>query len=163
MSTLRSFGTAGALVIALAMPAVAQTQPTKPVGTPPAATESTPTAGTAPAGKQHQTDGMWRASTLVGATVYNHSGEAIGTIGDLLIRTQGEVAQVVISVGGFLGIDTKLVKLPFDQLRFETQAVAKTKAAAGASTDVTDYSVVLPDATKASLTKMPVFTYHEKP
>lgn len=146
MSTLHSFGTAGALVIALAMPAIAKTQ------------QQT----TAPAGKLHQTDGMWRASTLVGATVYNHSGEAIGTISDLLIRTKGEVAQVVISVGGFLGIDTKLVKLPFDKLSFETHAAAKTKAAAGASTHVTDYSVVLPDATKASLTKMPVFTYHEK-
>ena len=153
MSTLRSFGTAGALVIALAMPAVAQTQ---------SATKSTPTASTAPAGKQQQTDAMWRASTLVGATVYNDSGKAIGTISDLLVRTKGEVAQVVISVGGFLGIDTKLVEVPFDKLRFETQAGAKKKAAAGASKDVTDYSVVLPDGTKALLAKMPVFTFHKK-
>jgi sporulation protein YlmC with PRC-barrel domain len=160
MSTFRLFGTAGALVIALAMPAIAQTQTAKPARTTTPAAVSTPAASTAPAGKQHQAGGMWRASTLVGATVYNQSGEAIGTITDLLIRTQGQVGQVVISVGGFLGIDTKLVELPFNRLTFETHAMATTKAKTGTSADASDYSVVLPDATKASLTKMPVFTFH---
>jgi sporulation protein YlmC with PRC-barrel domain len=187
MSTLRSFGTAGALVFALALPAIAQTPPAQtspaqmppaqippaqtpmaqtPMSQPPATTprsaQNMPTGTTAPAGRQHKTDGMWRASTLVGATVYNQSGDAIGTISDMLIRRKGEVSEVVISVGGFLGIDTKLVELPFDRLKFENNAMAKTNTAAGTSTNVSDYSVVLPDATKDSLTKMPVFTYHAK-
>lgn len=194
MSMFRSFGAAGALVIALAMPAVAQTQPTKLATTTPPVAE-TPLASqphaaiTGPAGRLQKTDGMWRSSTLVGATVYNHSGQAIGTISDLLINPQGDAAQVVISVGGFLGIDSKLVELPFDQLTFEPSAnstaahdataasdkapMAATSAAEAPTQEPThavlaasvggpDYSVVLPGATKASLMKMPVFTYHEK-
>ena len=107
MLVLRSFGTASVLAVALAMPALAQTKPAAVATASPLAAESTSATGTAhmavtgPAGTLHKVHGMWRSSALVGATVYSDSGQAIGTISNLLIRSQGDVSGVVISVGGF--------------------------------------------------------------
>jgi hypothetical protein len=120
-----------------------------------------------------------------GGTVYSDSGQAIGTISNLLIRSQGDVSGVVISVGGFLGIDNKLVELSFNQLKFEPSANSTTDrnetTVSGTSTPISRvsraesehpvadaavsksaYSVVLLGATKAMLTKMPAFTYHQQ-
>ncbi len=61
----------------------------------------------------------WRSSKLVGATVYNDQGDSIGTVDDLLIGDDGKISNAVISVGGFLGLGSKLVEVPFSQLKFE--------------------------------------------
>jgi sporulation protein YlmC with PRC-barrel domain len=191
MLVLRSFGTASVLAVALAMPALAQTKPAAVATASPLAAESTSATGTAhmavtgPAGTLHKVHGMWRSSALFGATVYSDSGQAIGTISNLLIRSQGDVSGVVISVGGFLGIDNKLVELSFNQLKFEPSANSTTDrnetTVSGTSTPISRvsraesehpvadaavsksaYSVVLLGATKAMLTKMPAFTYHQQ-
>lgn len=47
----------------------------------------------------------WRASDILGATVYNDAGEEIGKVDDMIITTKGTVPYAVVSVGGFLGID----------------------------------------------------------
>jgi sporulation protein YlmC with PRC-barrel domain len=45
--------------------------------------------------------------------VYDSSNNKIGEIVDVLVNKSGEVTAVMISVGGFLGVDTKDVAAPF--------------------------------------------------
>jgi hypothetical protein len=45
--------------------------------------------------------------------VYDSSNNKIGEIVDVLVNRTGEVTAVMISVGGFLGMDTKDVAAPF--------------------------------------------------
>jgi sporulation protein YlmC with PRC-barrel domain len=81
-----------------------------------------PTGAHAPAGTLVKAHGEWRASEIVGATVYNSDGKSIGTINDLLLSSKGTVSNAIISVGGFLGIGQKLVKVPFNQIKFVPSA-----------------------------------------
>jgi hypothetical protein len=53
----------------------------------------------------------------------------------------------VISVGGFLGMGSKMVEVPYDKLEF-----GNTKGSS-------DNRVVLPGMTKEQLTSMPDFNY----
>ncbi|KAA5606303.1 PRC-barrel domain containing protein [Roseospira marina] len=57
------------------------------------------------------------AETLGAARVYSRNGEWIGDIGDVLIDESGQVTNVVVDVGGFLGIGEKPVALGFDQIK----------------------------------------------
>lgn len=62
----------------------------------------------------------WRSSKLVGANVYGQNNQQIGTVNDLLLNSSGQVAQAILSVGGgFLGIGSKLVAVPWSELKFE--------------------------------------------
>lgn len=58
-----------------------------------------------------------RASKIIGATVYNEQNEQVGTISDLFLSRQNQVAMAVVSVGSFLGIGGKLVSIPFDKIQ----------------------------------------------
>jgi hypothetical protein len=53
--------------------------------------------------------GNWRASKVVGLSVYNDSNESIGSINELLMDKSGGIKAVVIGVGGFLGVGEHLV------------------------------------------------------
>ena len=72
----------------------------------------------APNGSLEKTKGDWRGSELVGATVYNEQGNSVGTISDLLVGSDGSVSNAILSVGGFLGVGSKLVEVPFKNLKF---------------------------------------------
>jgi sporulation protein YlmC with PRC-barrel domain len=48
--------------------------------------------------------GNWRASKLVGLSVYNEKNESLGSINDMLTDKNGKITAVVIGVGGFLGV-----------------------------------------------------------
>ena len=61
----------------------------------------------------------WRSTKLDGATIYNDQGNNIGTIDDMLLDSQGKVSNVVLSVGGFLGMGSRYVEVPFSKLKFE--------------------------------------------
>jgi sporulation protein YlmC with PRC-barrel domain len=54
--------------------------------------------------------------TLIGMDVYGINDEEIGEIGDLVLSTEGQVEQVLIEVGGFLGLGEKNVAIPFEEL-----------------------------------------------
>src|SRR5277367_684200 len=73
--------------------------------------------------------GDWRASKVVGLSVYNDNNESIGSINDLLTDRNGNIKAVVIGVGGFLGMGSHLVAVPFDKIKFVNEAVAYTGAA----------------------------------
>jgi sporulation protein YlmC with PRC-barrel domain len=64
-----------------------------------------------------QTGEELRTSKLVGSTVYNNANENIGSIEDIVIKPDGSMDEVVLSVGGFLGIGEKYVAVPFNNLK----------------------------------------------
>jgi sporulation protein YlmC with PRC-barrel domain len=104
-----------------------------------AAIAQTPTATTdraAPApvaASESMFNGDWRVSKVVGLNVYNDSNESIGSINDLLTDKSGSIKGVVIGVGGFLGVGTHLVAVPFDKIKFVSEPVVTASAANGAS------------------------------
>ena len=113
-----------------AQPGAAATAPAPAATAMPAQHEAANTSATnGPSGTLHKTAGDWRSSMLVGATVYNEQGKDIGTVDDLLLNSGGKVTQAVLSVGGFLGIGSKLVAVPFDQLKIEPSHNGTTTAA----------------------------------
>src|ERR1700685_2264275 len=61
-------------------------------------------------------EGEWRASKLVGVNVYNDANEKIGDINDVILDKSGKVENVILGVGGFLGVGEHKVALAFDQL-----------------------------------------------
>src|SRR5450432_2230666 len=101
-----------------------------------AAFAQTPTATTdranmapAVASDSSSYQGNWRASKLVGLSVYNDNNESLGSINDLLTDKSGAIKAVVIGVGGFLGVGEHLVAVPFDKIKFVTEPVAYTGTA----------------------------------
>jgi sporulation protein YlmC with PRC-barrel domain len=48
--------------------------------------------------------------------VYDSSNNKIGEIVDVLVNKSGQVTAVILSVGGFLGMDTKDVAAPFQAI-----------------------------------------------
>jgi sporulation protein YlmC with PRC-barrel domain len=75
--------------------------------------------------------GNWRASKLVGLSVYNEKNESVGSINDMLTDKNGKITAVVIGVGGFLGVGEHLVAVPFEKMKFSTEPVVYTGAGAG--------------------------------
>jgi sporulation protein YlmC with PRC-barrel domain len=73
--------------------------------------------------------GTWRASKMVGLSVYNDSNESIGSINDLLTDKSGNIKAVVIGGGGFLGIGEHLVAVPLDKVKFVNEPIVYTGAA----------------------------------
>jgi sporulation protein YlmC with PRC-barrel domain len=74
--------------------------------------------------------GDWRASKVVGLNVYNDNNQNLGSINDLLMDKTGAVKAAVVSVGGFLGMGSRYVAIPYEKLKFSTEAVAYTGAGA---------------------------------
>jgi sporulation protein YlmC with PRC-barrel domain len=74
----------------------------------------------------------WRASKLVGLSIYNDKNESVGSINDLLTDKDGNIKAVVIGVGGFLGVGEHLVAVPFDKIKFVNEPVVYTGVAGGA-------------------------------
>jgi len=48
--------------------------------------------------------GEWQSSKLIHMNVYNAQNEKIGDIKELMLDKSGKVEDVVIGVGGFLGM-----------------------------------------------------------
>ena len=83
----------------------------------------------------------YRTSKVVGSTVVNESNETVGTIDDLIVTPGGQAPYAVLSVGGFLGMGTKYVVVPFTSLK------------------IVDKKMVLPGGTKDALMTLPDFKY----
>jgi hypothetical protein len=83
----------------------------------------------------------YRTSKVVGSSVVNEANETVGTIDDLIVTPSEKVPFAVLSVGGFLGMGTKYVVVPYSALQ------------------VRDKKMVLPGATKESLKALPEFKY----
>ena len=70
---------------------------------------------------------------LTGKPVYSSDDERVGEIGELILDANGQVTEVIIDVGGFLGLGEKPVAVAFEDLRFETEAEADTAMDTGAA------------------------------
>jgi sporulation protein YlmC with PRC-barrel domain len=69
-----------------------------------------------------ETSGYVISSNKVeGTTVYNGSGDKLGSIDDLMIdKRTGHVRYAVLEFGGFLGMGTDRYPIPWDYLRYDT-------------------------------------------
>ena len=83
----------------------------------------------------------YRASKIIGSNVVNAANEKIGSVDDLLVGRDDSVFYAIVSVGGFLGMGTKLVAVPFETLKIGPD------------------SLVLPGGTKDDLKALPTFEY----
>src|SRR5712672_1967150 len=71
-------------------------------------------------------DGEWRASKLIGVNVYNEANEKIGDINEVILDKSGKVANVILGVGGFLGMGEHYVAVDFDKLKWVDEPVRST-------------------------------------
>lgn len=62
------------------------------------------------------TAGAYSAEDLMDATVVGAGGEEIADVDDLVIDNDNKVVDVLVNVGGFLGLGEKVVALDVDQL-----------------------------------------------
>lgn len=83
-----------------------------------------------------------RASKLIGSTVTNDKNEKIGKLDDIIVDNN-RVMYAVLQVGGFLGLGSHLVAVPYDSLKV----------------DEAGKNVVLPGASKDELKKLAEFKY----
>jgi PRC-barrel domain len=86
----------------------------------------------------------YRASKVIGSNVVNEENEVIGKVDDLLVSLDGKEPYAVLSIGGFLGMGTHLVAVPYETLKS------------------TDDKIMLPGGTKSSLRMLPEFKYASK-
>lgn len=107
-----------------------------------AAVSSAPSAFAADA---MQSADEYRTSKLVGSTVYNEANENIGSIEDIVLKADGAMDEVVLSVGGFLGIGEKFVSVPFSDLKI--------------TRDGSSFKVIT-KGTKDSLKAQPDYKFH---
>jgi hypothetical protein len=83
----------------------------------------------------------YRASKVIGSSVLNEANETIGKIDDLLVTRDGKEPYAVLSIGGFLGMGTRMVVVRYDSLKFA------------------DNKIVLPGGSKDGLKMLPAFQY----
>ena len=81
----------------------------------------------APASAAHR-DGEWRASKLIGVNVYNEANEKIGDINEIILDKSGKAENVIIGVGGFLGMGEHYVAVAFDKLKWVNEPVRSATA-----------------------------------
>src|SRR6516165_2143784 len=59
----------------------------------------------------------WRASKMIGSTVYDVQNRNIGSVKDLILDKSGRVDKVVADVGSFLGMGGKYVAIPLSDIK----------------------------------------------
>jgi len=133
--------TVAVLMSALVTPAFAQDQaapasPDKPVVAP---SSGNPNLAVATLKLENGS----RVSKLIGRTVYNDQAVSVGTVDDLIMTGDDHIVMAIVSVGGFLGLGSKLVAVPFHQL--STGPDGKT---------------VMQGASKDGLNALPNFTFN---
>lgn len=121
--------------MAPALPAVAQTAAVVPPGV--VATTNNPNLSVASV----RLESGVRVSTVIGMAVYGDGADRLGEVDDLVMADDDKVTVAVIAMGGVLGIGSKLVVVPFSQLKRQTDRL------------------VLPGATKDTLDAMPSLVY----
>jgi sporulation protein YlmC with PRC-barrel domain len=119
--------------------------------------------------------GQWQASKLIHMNVYNNNNDKIGDIKELMTDNSGKIDNVVIGVGGFLGMGEHDVAVKFGELKWVDAPVKSTTTSdsrrtppstTGAATNTSanardrnypDHAVL--NATKDQLKAMPEFKY----
>jgi sporulation protein YlmC with PRC-barrel domain len=110
------------------------TDPSKP-GAPTATGMPTTVAATATSGASgwltKEAPGEWRASRMVGLSVYNDENEKIGSIAELIVDRGGKLEAVVVGAGGFLGLGERDVAIPYGQINWVFTPVGRGRSNTG--------------------------------
>ena len=126
-----------AMIAALAGPALAQQAPAPPSLPGVVATTNNPNLAVSAV----RLESGRRLTRVIGASVFDDAGVRIGGVDELVMTEGDKVSVAVIAVGGFLGMGSKLVAVPFGQLKRDGERL------------------VLPGATKETLEAMPSLMY----
>lgn len=121
--------------VMLAAAAVAQTsspsnqppspQPSSPASSAPAAPAAAPATDTAKAPETNLAgQGKWRASKLMGVDIYGPDNKKVGDVTEVVFDKTGKIELVTVGVGGFLGIGSKDVAIPFEQVQWSEEPMA---------------------------------------
>ncbi len=82
--------------------------------------------------------------SVLGKSVYNEEGKAIGKVDDVIVAPDKAVSYAIVGAGGFLGMGKHDVAIPVNQFR------------------VDNGKITLPGATKDALKALPKFEYAKK-
>jgi sporulation protein YlmC with PRC-barrel domain len=116
-----------------------------------AAQTATKQAATTTSTTTHK-EGEWRASKLAGVDVYNEANEKIGNIHDVILDRSGKVANVILGIGGVLGLGERYVAVAFDKLRWVDQPVTSTTASTTSAPANAPATTSAPDSTTRTTT-----------
>ncbi len=129
----------------------------------PNSVETAATAASVPAGSLQRVQNDWRASALIGASVFNEHSQRVATIRDLLITDDGRIDRVVLTITQ----RRKVVAIAFVQLQFlpsqqfDTPVLAvrgrMSRAVGVAHAERKPYGIMLPGVTRESLAQMEGF------
>ena len=72
-------------------------------------------------------------SSLIRQPVVNEAGEKIGDVDDLIMDKQGHISAVLVEVGSFIGVEEKLVAVPFSSLSIGLATTGKPRIVADLS------------------------------
>jgi len=78
---------------------------------------------------------------VLGKTIYNENGDAVGKVEDVIVAPDKAVSYAIIGAGGFLGMGRNDVAIPVNQIK------------------QTDGRFIIAGATKEALKAMPPFEY----
>lgn len=107
----------------LAATAIAQTS--APNAPSPSTSAPAPSASSTKAPEQNLAgQGKWRASKLIGVNIYGPDDKKVGGVTEVLFDKTGKVEMITVGVGGFLGIGSKDVAIPFEQVSWSDQPLA---------------------------------------
>ncbi len=123
-----------ALLTATAIAQTSAPSPSAPAATPAPATETTKVPANNLAGQ-----GKWRATKLIGVDIYGPDDKKVGDVTEVLFDKTGKIEMVTVGVGGFLGMGSKDVAIPFEQVNWSdkplvTAAPAPAPSGGGSST-----------------------------
>jgi sporulation protein YlmC with PRC-barrel domain len=85
----------------------------------------------------------YRASKLRGTKVVNQKNENIGSLDDLVVGKNRVLLYAIIQVGGFLGLGSHLIAVPYESLQINADGSR----------------IVLPGATRQQVEALPEFKY----
>lgn len=108
-TSLRGFALSSVAALALAACETPSQQASLPPPAPPRPGTVSPPAPTGIAGV--------RAGALIGRTVYNRDGEAVGIVDDVVVHRRDRTLAAVIRMGGFLGFGADRAVVPVRQFR----------------------------------------------
>jgi sporulation protein YlmC with PRC-barrel domain len=94
----------------------------------------------------------WRASKVIGINVYNDANEKIGDINELLLDRSGKVVNVIIGVGGFLGVGEHNVAIAYDNIKWVDHPVTSAATTSTTKTTTTKTTTGTATTTPASST-----------
>ncbi len=83
-------------------------------------------------------EGEWRGSKLIGLNVYNDANEKIGDINDIILDKTGKVENVILGVGGFLGMGEHYVAVAYDKLKWSNEPPRSSTASTATSHPATN-------------------------